>query len=52
VVNAIWDYWNLDDVFNPSGKKYVDTSTIARILSINGNVALSKYTNITIGYIF
>jgi transposase len=35
VVNAIWDYWNLDDVFNPSGKKYVDTSTIARILSIN-----------------
>ena len=35
VVNAIWDYWNLDDVFNPGGKKFVDTSTIARILSIN-----------------
>jgi len=35
VVSAIWDYWNLDEVFNPSKKKYVDTSTIARILSIN-----------------
>ena len=35
VVNAVWDYWNLDQVFNSNEKKYVDTSTIARILSIN-----------------
>lgn len=35
VVNATWDYWNLDEVFNPNEKKHVDTSTIARILSIN-----------------
>jgi len=35
VVNAVWDYWNLDEVFSPSEKKYIDTSTIARILSIN-----------------
>ena len=35
VVNAVWDDWNLDEVFRPSEKKYIDTSTIARILSIN-----------------
>jgi transposase len=35
VVNAVWDYWNLDEVFRLSEKKYIDTSTIARILSIN-----------------
>jgi len=35
VVNAMWDYWNLDQVFHQSGKKSIDTSTIARILSIN-----------------
>ena len=35
VVNAIWDYWHLDQVFNCSPKKYIDTATIARILSIN-----------------
>jgi hypothetical protein len=35
VVNTIWDYWKLDEVFTPSEKKYVNTSTIARILSIN-----------------
>jgi len=35
VVNAMWDYWNLDPVFHQSGKKSIDTSTIARILSIN-----------------
>ena len=35
VVNAMWDYWNLDQVFHPSEKKSIDTSTIARILSIN-----------------
>jgi len=35
VVNAMWDYWNLDQVFHQSDKKSIDTSTIARILSIN-----------------
>lgn len=35
VVSAIWDYWDLDEVFSQSEKKHIDTSTIARILSIN-----------------
>jgi len=33
--NAIWDYWQLDEVFQCNGKRDVKISTIARILSIN-----------------
>lgn len=36
IVNEIWKYWQLDDVFsNASEKKDVQTATIARILTIN-----------------
>ena len=35
VASAIWDYWNLDEVFKRSEKKSLETSTIARILTIN-----------------
>jgi len=35
VASAIWDYWDLEDVFNRSEKKPIDVSTIARILTIN-----------------
>jgi transposase len=34
-VNAIWDYWKLDDVFKNNGRRDVSISTIARILTIN-----------------
>ncbi|MCP4552357.1 MAG: IS1634 family transposase [Bacteroidetes bacterium] len=33
--NAIWDYWQLDDVFQNNGKREIGISNIARILSIN-----------------
>jgi len=35
VASAIWDYWDLEEVFNRSEKKSLETSTIARILTIN-----------------
>jgi transposase len=35
VASAIWDYWDLDEVFERSEKKFIEVSTIARILSIN-----------------
>ena len=34
-VNAIWDSWKLDDVFQKKGKREINISNIARILSIN-----------------
>jgi len=34
-VNAIWDYWRLDDVFPNYGKREVSIAKIARLLSIN-----------------
>lgn len=34
-VNAIWDYWKLDDVFNNNGRRDVSISNIARILTVN-----------------
>ena len=33
--NAIWDSWKLDDVFQKKGKREINISNIARILSIN-----------------
>jgi len=33
--NAIWDYWQLDDVFKSNGRRDVSISAIARILSVN-----------------
>jgi transposase len=35
VVSAIWDEWELDEVFQDNGKRNVEISTIARILTIN-----------------
>jgi transposase len=34
-VNAIWDYWKLDDVFINNGRRDVSISTIARVLTVN-----------------
>ena len=33
--NAIWDYWQLDDVLQNNGKREIGIANIARILSIN-----------------
>jgi transposase len=33
--NAIWDYWQLDEVFQNNGKRDVKISSIARILAVN-----------------
>ena len=33
--NAIWDYWQLDDVVKNNGRRDVSISTIARILTVN-----------------
>ncbi len=33
--NAIWEYWQFDEIFQNNGKRDVGISTIARILSIN-----------------
>jgi len=35
VVNAVWDEWKLDDAFDDTGRRDVDVSIIARILTIN-----------------
>lgn len=35
VVNAIWDEWNLDEVFDTSGRRNVGVAVIARILTLN-----------------
>lgn len=44
IVSAIWDYWGLDEVFTKSDEKYLDTSIIARILTINRCIdPLAKY---------
>lgn len=44
IVSAIWDYWGLDEAFIKSGEKYLDTSIIARILTINRCIdPLAKY---------
>lgn len=34
-VHAVWDEWNLDDVFDDGGKRNVELAVIARILTIN-----------------
>jgi len=34
-VNAVWDYWELDKVFQNNGMRSVNISNIARILTIN-----------------
>ena len=34
-VNAVWDYWELDKVFQNNGMRNVNISNIARILTIN-----------------
>ena len=42
-VNAVWDYWELDTVFQNTGVRNVDSSNIARILTINRSInPLSK----------
>ena len=44
IVSAIWDYWNLDEAFKKSGEKYLNTSIIARILTINRCIdPIAKY---------
>lgn len=35
VVNALWDEWHLDEVFQHNGKRELGVATIARILTIN-----------------
>jgi transposase len=35
VVNAVWDEWQLDDIFSNQGKRDVEIANIARILTIN-----------------
>ena len=35
VVNAIWDYWKLDDISQDKRRRDLSTSSIARILTIN-----------------
>ncbi len=35
VVNATWDYWNLDKLFAGSDKREVSIATVTRILTIN-----------------
>ncbi len=35
VVNAIWDYWQLDDAVKNNGRRNLSISTIARILTVN-----------------
>ena len=35
VANAVWDEWELDDVFDNSGKRKIGVATIARILTLN-----------------
>ncbi len=35
VVNAVWDEWKLDEVFQHNGKRNLGIETIARILAIN-----------------
>jgi len=37
-VNAVWDYWDLDKVFQNNGMRNVDISNIARILTINRSI--------------
>ncbi|MEA3545055.1 MAG: hypothetical protein U9R69_07540, partial [Thermodesulfobacteriota bacterium] len=34
-VGEIWDYWKLDDIFPSNGRRGVDISSIAKILTIN-----------------
>ena len=34
-VNAVWDYWKLDDVFQSRSRRDVGISSIARMLTIN-----------------
>ena len=34
-VNAVWDYWKLDEVFQDNGMRNVKISNIARMLTIN-----------------
>ena len=34
-VNAVWDYWKLDEVFQYNGMRNVDVSSIAKMLTIN-----------------
>ncbi len=34
-VNAVWDYWKLDEVFEYNGMRNVDVSKIAKMLTIN-----------------
>jgi transposase len=38
VVSEIWDEWQLDDVFHTNSNKYIQTETIARILTINRSI--------------
>lgn len=38
IVNAVWDEFGLDSVFQDSGKKLISTATIARILTINRSI--------------
>jgi transposase len=35
VVNAIWDEWELDHIFQGNGKREISVATVARILAIN-----------------
>jgi len=35
VVHTVWDEWGLDDVFKHNGRKDIDVSAIARILTVN-----------------
>lgn len=35
VANAIWEEWQLDEVFKENGKREVSIATIARILAVN-----------------
>ncbi|MEA3358263.1 MAG: IS1634 family transposase [Thermodesulfobacteriota bacterium] len=38
-VNAVWDYWRIDEVFQDNSRREVDVSKIARVLTINRCVA-------------
>jgi transposase len=35
IANALWDEWELDDIFPSNGKRIVKIATIARILTVN-----------------